>query len=62
MDDAPPEGFEAWTGLAIGYPGDPAQFPDALQERKRRPRQRKPLRQFSFSSKWGNPSALVLQR
>jgi nitroreductase len=57
-----PEGFEAWTGLAIGYRGDPTNLPDALQEREHRPRQRKPLRQFVFSGKWGHPSPLVLQR
>jgi hypothetical protein len=57
-----PAGFEAWTGLAIGYRGDPATLPDALQERDRMPRYWKPLRQFVFSGKWGNPSPLVLKR
>ncbi len=27
------EGFEAWTGMAIGYQGDPITLPDALKER-----------------------------
>jgi nitroreductase len=57
-----PDGYEAWTGLAIGYRGDPTQLPDVLQERERRPRERKPLNQFVFSGKWGNPSPLVLKR
>lgn len=57
-----PTDFEAWTGLAIGYAGDPTQLPDALQARERGPRQRKPLRQLLFSGKWGHPSPLVLQR
>jgi nitroreductase len=57
-----PDGFEAWTGLAIGYRGDPATLPDALQARERTPRQRKPLNQFVFSGKWGEVSPLVLQR
>jgi nitroreductase len=57
-----PDGYEAWTGLAIGYRGDPTALPDALQERERAPRQRKPLRQFIFSGKWGNPSPFVLRR
>lgn len=57
-----PDGYEAWTGLAIGYRGDPAILPEALQERERAPRQRKPLEQFVFSGKWGEASPLVLQR
>jgi len=56
-----PEGFEAWTGMAIGYKGDPMTLPDALKERDLRPRQRKPLDQFVFSGKWENPSPLVLK-
>jgi nitroreductase len=57
-----PEGFEAWTAIAIGYRGDPMSLPDALRERERLPRQRKPLSQFVFSGKWGSPSPLVLKR
>jgi nitroreductase len=54
-----PDGFEAWTGIAIGYKGDPASLPEGLRERDRALRQRKPLRDFVFSGKWGNPSPLV---
>jgi nitroreductase len=57
-----PDGYEAWTGLAIGYRGDPTQLPDVLRERERRPRQRKPLHQFIFSGRWGHPSPFVLKR
>jgi len=57
-----PEGFEAWTALAIGYKGDPMSLPDQLRERDLAPRQRKPLRAFVFSGKWENPSPLVLGR
>jgi nitroreductase len=57
-----PEGFEAWTAIAIGYRGEPTSLPDALRERERLPRQRKPLNQFVFSGKWGSPSPLVLRR
>jgi nitroreductase len=49
-----PEGYEAWTGMAIGYQGDPMTLPDALKERDLMPRHRKPLDQFVFSGKWGN--------
>ena len=57
-----PEGYEAWTGLAIGYRGDPTSLPDPLRERERAPRQRKPLSEFVFNGKWGNPSPLVLKK
>ncbi len=57
-----PEHSEAWTAFAIGYKGDPAKLPDALKERDLAPRQRKPLSQFVFSGKWGDPSPLVLKR
>jgi nitroreductase len=56
-----PENSEAWTGMAIGYQGDPMTLPDALQARDLAPRQRKPLAQFVFSGKWGNSSPLVLK-
>lgn len=56
-----PEGFEAWTGLAIGYKGDLASLPDALRERDLAPRQRRPVCEFVFSGKWGTPSPLVLK-
>ena len=35
-----PEGYEAWTGIAIGYEGDPATLPDDLKQRDLTPRQR----------------------
>ena len=57
-----PEGCEAWTGLAIGYRGDPTNLPDPLREREQTPRQRKPLQEFVFNGKWGNPSPLVLKQ
>lgn len=57
-----PEGFEAWTGLAIGYRGEPTALPDRLRERDLAPRQRRPLREFVFSGSWGNPTPLVLRK
>jgi nitroreductase len=55
-----PTGSEAWTAIAIGYQGDPTSLPDNLRQRDATPRQRKPLSQFVFSGKWGNPSPFVL--
>jgi nitroreductase len=57
-----PEGNEAWTAMAIGYPGEPTTLPHALKARDLQPRQRKPLHQFVFGGKWGDPSPLVLVR
>jgi nitroreductase len=54
-----PEGFEAWTALAIGYQGDPKRLPEAMRDRDRTSRQRKPLDQFVFGGKWGSPSPLL---
>ncbi len=54
-----PPDFEAWTAMAIGYPGDPTTLPDNFRERDLSVRQRKPLEQFVFGGKWGAPSSLV---
>jgi nitroreductase len=54
-----PEHSEAWTAMAIGYKGDPTKLPEELRERDATPRQRKPLSQFVFGERWGNPSPLV---
>lgn len=52
-----PEGSEAYTGLAIGYAGDPAS--DAkLGERDLAPRTRKPLSEFVFSGRFGRSADL----
>jgi nitroreductase len=56
-----PDGWEAWTAIAIGYLGDPASLPDHLRQREVTPRQRKPLAQFVFGGKWGTPSPFVLK-
>jgi len=48
-----PEGWEAVTGVAIGYPGDPATLSDQLRERELEPRTRKPQSAFVFGGKWG---------
>jgi nitroreductase len=50
-----PDGYEAWTALAIGYRDDPMALPESIRERDLTPRERKPLEQFVFSGSWGNP-------
>src|SRR5688500_15178854 len=57
-----PDGWEAWTGLAIGYLGDVNSLPDNLKPRDLAERERKPLEKFVFSGKWGNPSPLTKKR
>jgi nitroreductase len=54
-----PEGWEAWTGIAVGYRGDPASLADNLRERDLAPRQRKPLDRFVFEGRWGQVSSVL---
>ncbi len=51
-----PDGWEAVTGVAIGYLGDPAMLPEKLRERESTPSPRKPLSQFAFTGSWGKPA------
>ena len=44
--------------IAIGYPGDPGSLPEDLRQREVAPRQRKPIREFVFSGKFGQPAGL----
>lgn len=54
-----PDGYEAFTGIAIGYPADPDQLDPETRQRDTTPRTRRKLREFVFSGLWGNPSDLV---
>jgi nitroreductase len=54
-----PEGVQPLTGLAIGYPGDPAALPEKLRSRDTAPRSRKPLSAFVFAGKWGSAAPVV---
>lgn len=42
------EAHEAMAAIAIGYPGDPAELPEALRERELQPRTRKPLEAMTW--------------
>jgi nitroreductase len=46
------------TMIAIGYPGDPQSLPEDLRQKELAPRQRKPIREFVFSGKFGQPAGL----
>lgn len=41
-----PADLEPGVVMAIGFPGNPDQLPEALQERERQPRVRRPIRDF----------------
>jgi nitroreductase len=53
-----PNDFQALTGLAIGYVGNPNDLPERYKERDLAPRSRKPQPEFVFSGHWGNASSL----
>ena len=57
-----PENIEALTGIAIGYRAPREKIPEGLKERDLAPRQRKPLSQFVFSGKYGEPALVVTSK
>lgn len=54
-----PKDWEALTGVAIGYPGDPSSLSETLRQREEAPRTRKPLESFVFSGTWNQKSPLL---
>jgi nitroreductase len=44
--------------MAIGYPGDPESLPEDLRTKDLALRQRKPIREFVFHGKFGEPAGL----
>jgi nitroreductase len=54
-----PEGFQALTGLAIGYASDPNTLPEKLRNRDVAPRTRKRLAEFVFGGEWGKVSSFL---
>jgi len=53
-----PENYEPLAMMAIGYPGDPESLPEDLRAKDFAPRARKPIREFVFSGKFGQPAGL----
>ena len=53
-----PEDAEPLTAVAIGHLGDGSGLPEALQERDRGARVRRPLRTFVFEDSWDQPAQL----
>jgi len=52
-----PWGLEPVAMIAVGYPGDPTVLPERLRERELRPRNRRPIQEWTFLGQWGNPIA-----
>jgi nitroreductase len=52
-----PDDYDPVAVIALGYPGDPADLPEALQERERAARTRKPLSELVFEGDWEKPLA-----
>jgi len=50
-----PEHFQLLTGIAVGVPGDAAEVSPEDAARDRRDRSRKPLEQFAYADRWGQP-------
>lgn len=48
-----PAGYEPVAMIAVGYPGDPALLPERLRERELRPRDRRPIAEWTFAGQWG---------
>lgn len=54
-----PAGFEAVTGLAIGYAAEGPEVAEELRQRDARPRARRPQAEFVFSGAWGSAADLA---
>ncbi len=54
-----PDTAEPLTAIAIGYLGENPGLPEALHERDRAQRTRRPLSAFVFGNRWDEPSAFV---
>lgn len=47
-----PEGYEAVSVIALGYPGDPANLPEDVRAKESAARTRKPLSEIVFGGAW----------
>lgn len=54
-----PAGWDAIAAFAMGYPGDPASLPQPYRDRESSPRQRKPIREFVITGKWGHTAGFI---
>jgi len=54
-----PDRWDPAAMIALGHPGHPDDLPEELRQRDLAPRQRKPISDFVFSGKWGQPGGLA---
>ncbi|MBC7833676.1 MAG: nitroreductase family protein [Phycisphaerales bacterium] len=54
-----PEGYEALTGIAVGYAGTMGQLPEDLRQRERGERMRKPQSEFVYDGVFGGAAGWV---
>ena len=54
-----PDDVRPLTALAIGHAASLAATPEDLRDRQARPRERRPLPEFVFGERWGEPAAFL---
>jgi nitroreductase len=54
-----PADWDAVTGIALGYVGDPQTLPESVRVRETAPSTRKPLSSFVFAGDWGKTAGLL---
>jgi nitroreductase len=54
-----PSDVRPLTAMAIGYVAEPGAAPEEFQQRDVAPRSRKPLEQFVFTGRWGEPASVA---
>jgi nitroreductase len=50
-----PVGYTPMAMIVLGYPGKVEDLPDELQKRETAPRTRKPIEEWAFDGRWGDP-------
>ncbi len=56
-----PESHEPVTAIAIGYPGDPNNLPEAFREAEKAARSRKALSDFVYTGSWSQPASILIK-
>lgn len=54
-----PEGFQAMSAIAVGWPSEPDDLPEKLKEMEVKPRQRLPLKDVVFQGHWGDAASIA---
>ena len=50
-----PDHFQVLSGIAVGVRGDAAEVPEKDRDWEQRERRRKPLEEFAYGARWGQP-------